>query len=170
MIDLKDRDAMVKYILYGLKIGGIFVEVGCDVCAFSKNIIRSKLMDRCYVVDTWDKNLFYRETTDEEMADRYNQVLSMSMEYDSVYPIKGKSIEVSRAFRDESLAWVYIDALHDYWSVKRDVDAWLPKVRRGGIISGHDYHMAGVKKVVDETFENVETAGNEHDMSWFVRL
>lgn len=66
---------------------------------------------------------------------------------------------------------VYIDASHDYKSVKEDIDQWLPKVRNGGIISGHDYESNeyddqcidldvfdhkhhGVIKAVNESFDN----------------
>ena len=35
-----------------------------------------------------------------------------------------------------------------------DLKAWLPKVKTGGIIAGHDYHDGGpgVIKAVNETF------------------
>ena len=34
---------------------------------------------------------------------------------------------------------MYIDARHDYESVKEDLEHWLPKVKLGGIVAGHDY-------------------------------
>lgn len=66
---------------------------------------------------------------------------------------------------------VYIDACHDYKSVKRDIELWTPKVRVGGIIAGHDYESDeyderyvdldvhdhkhhGVIKAVNESFDN----------------
>jgi len=67
--------------------------------------------------------------------------------------IKGDSIEVASRIPDESLDWVYIDADHSYKSVKADLEAWFPKVRKGGIISGHDYvnyNDFGVIEAVDE--------------------
>lgn len=42
-------------------------------------------------------------------------------------------------YADNSVDCVYIDAGHDYASVSRDIDAWGPKVRPGGVIGGHDY-------------------------------
>lgn len=55
--------------------------------------------------------------------------------------IKGKSIDVASSIADESLDFVFIDADHTYESVKEDIEAWTPKVRKGGIVSGHDYYM-----------------------------
>jgi SAM-dependent methyltransferase len=63
----------------------------------------------------------------------------------------------------ESLAWasvwpfpvdmVFIDADHQYGSVKADINAWKRHVRRGGILCGHDYGdpaFPGVTQAVDE--------------------
>jgi hypothetical protein len=50
---------------------------------------------------------------------------------------------------------VYIDASHFYKDVLKNIEEWLPRVRQGGIIGGHDYgsnRHAGVKQAVDERF------------------
>jgi hypothetical protein len=55
----------------------------------------------------------------------------------------------------EFLDFIYIDADHSYEGVKADLRHWAPKVRSGGIISGHDYghpNFPGVKNAVDEFF------------------
>jgi hypothetical protein len=48
-----------------------------------------------------------------------------------------------RELADDSLDWIYIDAAHDYKSVKQDLDIAFCKVKNGGIIAGHDYHRWG---------------------------
>lgn len=76
----------------------------------------------------------------------------------------------SQDFKDGSVDFVFIDANHNYDPVRADIAAWLPKVRSGGIIAGHDYtawNWPGVKKAVDEAFgEKVQVIGN----SWVVRI
>ena len=69
--------------------------------------------------------------------------------------IIGESTVVAEDFEDGSIDLVFIDAAHDYESVKADIEAWLPKVR--GVIAGHDYipTYPGVMKAVDEKFEEV---------------
>jgi hypothetical protein len=48
---------------------------------------------------------------------------------------------------------VYIDANHTHEEVKKDIQAWLPKIKKGGIISGHDYGgWEGVTQAVNEAF------------------
>lgn len=49
------------------------------------------------------------------------------------------SVEAAKQFEDGYFDFVYIDALHDYKSVLADLEAWYPKVRKGGMLSGHDY-------------------------------
>lgn len=55
-------------------------------------------------------------------------------------------------FKDESLDFVYIDGFHEFDAVMSDLIFWVPKVRPGGIIAGHDYYnfwRAGVVTAVD---------------------
>jgi hypothetical protein len=69
------------------------------------------------------------------------------------------------------LDFVFIDGNHSYASVKTDLSLWAPKVRKGGIIAGHDYHAdswPGVVKAVDEFFQN-ETVVLGNDSIWMVR-
>lgn len=50
----------------------------------------------------------------------------------------GDSFNVAKLFPDQYLTFVFLDACHDYYSFKRDLQAWLPKVRPGGMIAGDD--------------------------------
>jgi predicted O-methyltransferase YrrM len=75
--------------------------------------------------------------------------------YPNVTIIRGKSVDVAKTVKDESLDFVFIDADHSYEAVKDDLLAWTPKVRPGGIVSGHDYYKSqsgklGVIRAVDE--------------------
>ncbi len=83
-----------------------------------------------------------------------------------------------------SLDLIFIDALHDYDSVKVDIERWLPKVRKGGIICGHDYGKEvcpGVVRAVHDFFSPSEIELEPDDDSakqlappgvsvWIVRL
>jgi hypothetical protein len=48
------------------------------------------------------------------------------------------------------LDFVYIDGDHRIEAVKRDLDAWYPKVRIGGLFGGHDITESDVKQVIME--------------------
>lgn len=67
---------------------------------------------------------------------------------------------------------VFIDGNHEYVQVKEDILSWLPKVRQGGILAGHDYDPSipifdGVKRAVDEIFGNAVMLGK--DRLWIHR-
>lgn len=47
---------------------------------------------------------------------------------------------------------VFIDGSHKYEQVCKDIDAWLPKVKEGGILCGHDIDEYGVARAVAERF------------------
>jgi hypothetical protein len=77
----------------------------------------------------------------------------------------GRSPEVASQFKDGEFDIVYIDAEHDYESVKADILAWKPKAKRW--IAGHDYHLfPGVQKAVDELCPGRTVQGNV----WYQRL
>ena len=70
-----------------------------------------------------------------------------------------ESILASMDYADGSLDYVYLDGGHKYDHVKREIKAWLPKLKKKGIIGGHDYgSMAhpGVKQAVSEYWQRSE--------------
>lgn len=62
------------------------------------------------------------------------------------------SPSAAESFENESIDCVWVDALHDYDSVLKDLTAWYPKVKKGGILGGHDfnYDFGGVPKAVHD--------------------
>ena len=64
--------------------------------------------------------------------------------------VNKKSLLASRDFPDEFFDYVYIDGDHEYESVKADIVAWYPKVKKGGILGGHDVNMLSVKNALGE--------------------
>lgn len=69
-------------------------------------------------------------------------------------------------------SWVdflFINGDHSYAAVAQDIALWLPLIKTGGVISGHDYHIyPGVDQAVDERFGSavVNTMGS----IWSVQL
>ena len=84
------------------------------------------------------------------------------------------SEEASNLFKDEIFDWVFIDADHHYESVKLDISLWLPKVKKRGIVAGHDYNNReaernwGVAKAVHEAFESTHTINIEDNCVWWI--
>lgn len=79
---------------------------------------------------------------------------------DVVNIIQGDSAASAERFGDGSVAFCYIDAAHDYDSVRRDVAAWLPKITPNGTLAGHDAYHEPVARAVKELIPDVKIIGS----------
>lgn len=135
--------------------------VACEIGSFAG--VSSELIAQytrwLYCVDIWDEYIFPKERANvvEGMFDQ------MIIRNPNITKIKKSSEVASSEFNNDSLDFVYIDADHSYESVKKDISYWLPKVKEGGILAGHDYFMDEVKQAVNENFDKVKTF---QDSSW----
>jgi hypothetical protein len=94
-------------------------------------------------------------------------------EFDVTF-VRKSSVEASKDFENESLDFVYIDGAHDFDNVMLDVIHWVPKVKKGGIVAGHDYfqfYQSGVIPAINAyTYaHNIKEwyITSEHISSWF---
>jgi hypothetical protein len=90
-----------------------------------------------------------------------------------------RSDEASQFFRDGYFDCVFIDGSHDRASVTVDLRAWLPKVRQGGIIAGHDINQSGVRLALADVLPDAEVVerprpeamgGFQWGLCWQVQL
>lgn len=79
--------------------------------------------------------------------------------------LRKTSEDAVKDFEDGSLDFVYIDAMHDFDHVMIDIIKWAPKVRVGGIVSGHDYFFGYQMGIIGAVHAYVK----EHNISaWYV--
>jgi predicted O-methyltransferase YrrM len=83
-----------------------------------------------------------------ELALRLNVAACGLDEYVKV--VIDDSVAAARTYADQSLDFVFLDAAHEEEPVRQDVRAWLPKVRPGGVLAGHDWSYVIVQKSVLE--------------------
>jgi cephalosporin hydroxylase len=72
---------------------------------------------------------------------------------DMIRLVRCDGVRAARLFDDHSIDVVFEDSDHTKEGVSRTINAWLPKVKRGGILAGHDYSRAdwpGVVEAVDD--------------------
>jgi glycosyltransferase involved in cell wall biosynthesis len=127
---------------------GIEVGVGTGVNA---EIMLNKIkgLNLC-CVDPWTK---YARWSQEKIDSRYNRTVKRLKPYGSrVKIIRKTSMDAVGDIPDGSLDFVYIDGFHDFDWVMADLIFWSPKVRKDGIVAGHDYYpfyRGGVITAVD---------------------
>lgn len=60
----------------------------------------------------------------------------------------GDGVALSAGYADESLDFVFLDDDHSTAHVLRELDAWWPKLKRGGTLAGHDLDWPEVSRAV----------------------
>jgi predicted O-methyltransferase YrrM len=89
-------------------------------------------------VDAWDAYTDYKDYNSEDLQNSFLAAKQRTAGY-NITLVKARSTEAAQRIPDESLDFVFIDANHDYEYVVEDIAAWSKKVRKGGLVCGHDY-------------------------------
>lgn len=153
--------------LYSMIVNGLpdkshIVEVGTwkgmSAAYMAVEIINSGKQIQFDCIDTWEYIDSQNEIPKDMFGNLYGTFLkNIEPVKHQIKPIKSLSWDGANYYTDESLDFIFIDAAHDYESVKKDINAWFPKLKKGGIIAGHDYTWCDdVKKAVHEFFEGKE--------------
>ena len=121
---------------------------------------------KLYCVDKWEP---YWEINQQEFMNIAEQRFdSMVRNYTNVTKIKMDTIDAVDQFDDKSIDLIYIDCDHSSDRVKTELEAWLPKIKDDGFISGHDINMPTVFNVVTQYF-NPTLVEVFNDTSWITR-
>jgi len=85
--------------------------------------------------------------------------------------IVGRSLNVVKLIADKSLDLVFIDADHTYDVVLADIRAWFPKVKPGGVLSGHDFiRQSDVDRAVHKWISETGLTLKSIAWSWVVEV
>ena len=145
-IEVKSFRPAIVYIQKNLGKELTGAEIGVykgDNAEFILNVLQPTLL---YLIDPW--NNFMDTDSNEIIGEiQYIETQERLKLYGNKRLIKRTSLEASKLFRDKELDFVYIDADHSYQGVSQDLNLWYPKIKKGGILSGHDYHQS-MKNVV----------------------
>jgi len=164
IVNVASRDEFPR-MLNEMGLVGEGVEVGVLMGEFSSTLLSTWKCKKLHLVDRWTA-YSAKEFTGTSPVQFGNDVFEKFYQ-DTVHRmepfgerasiLRMDSVEAAGRFESRSLDFVYIDANHAYPFVKRDLEAWYPKVKVGGIFAGHDYMDGqghtdnfGVKTAVDE--------------------
>ncbi len=99
-------------------------------------------------VDGWAVYPGYKDDVENDLeSEAYDDAVNRTKDYPNIHLVKAWSTEAAKMFDDQSLDFIYIDANHDFEHCVEDLAAWSKKVKKGGILSGHDYAVDHKKKV-----------------------
>lgn len=147
------------------------VEVGVERGVYAKLICEQNTQMKLWGVDPYEKYEGYREYSGQEEMDGIYEAMLEKMKphikEGQFEIIRKKSLDALSDFEDESLDFVYIDGNHEFDYPLQDIEGWYPKVRKGGILAGHDYVRV---KVWDFTIKDALKKFTEEKniKPWFV--
>ncbi|MFA5394641.1 MAG: class I SAM-dependent methyltransferase [Methanogenium sp.] len=94
-------------------------------------------------IDPWTQYKDYRDYEGKSFEDIEKQARDKVGHFPNVSLIKGFSEDVVDQFADGSQDWIFLDGNHSLPSVIQDLNLYIPKVKIGGMICGHDYKRFG---------------------------
>ncbi|EFC55236.1 class I SAM-dependent methyltransferase [Enterobacter cancerogenus] len=134
---LLDRDELLGL----MPKNAVVAEIGVDKGDFSEKILEICAPKKLFLVDAWHTER-YHDGLFESVTTRFAKELEQN-----VIEIKrGLSVDMASQFEENSLDWIYIDTDHSYETTIRELCAYSPKIKPGGIITGHDYTMGNFVK------------------------
>lgn len=174
-----DYAGLYNSILDELPDGFSFVEVGVwkgrSLSYFAVECVNRGKSGRIFAVDHWLGSEEHRPggKFHEPLLERRDGLFehflaNIEPVKEMVTVVRSPSLEAARLFKYASLDAIFVDASHDYEGVKMDLEAWHPKLKKGGVFCGHDYteDWPGVRKAVDEFASSVGAKATQRGSCW----
>lgn len=131
---------MMRYIKQHYQQPLVGVEIGVFEGMHANNILSTLSIKRLYLVDPYAN---------------YSEYNNRSVDFEKIYKNAKKrllrfnnKIQFIRDFSEiaanqipDNIDFVYIDACHRYGYVKKDIELYYPKVKKGGVIGGHNFEI-----------------------------
>lgn len=182
---MKSRKDLPQF-LNSLALTGAGAEIGVYRGDFSAHILSEWKGEILYSIDSWTHQGNMFDASDASHAEHMKNMRACK---EKLRPFKKRSVIIreyshhaAHAFAkydNAELDFVYIDAAHDYRSVWSDLETWFPRIKSGGLFSGHDYknsfvrkNLVEVKRAVDDFFRMYELTVNstvdDNLPSWYI--
>lgn len=133
-------------------------KVGAEIGVYKGNYTRQFLNTglKMYAIDPWACYEDYDSTKGKEpkRQEALYQEARVRIGKGDCTIIRKQSMDAVKDFKNESLDFVYIDGHHGFKYIAEDIWEWSKKVRKGGVIAGHDYGVLMHKKPMRDRFNN----------------
>lgn len=146
-------------------------EIGVWQGQNAKSILQTLNVETLFLIDPYGSRRFSAQIT------KPNDALPVALKNlshfkDRIEWVRKTSEDALTQFPDDFFDFVYVDGNHEYDCVKKDLQGYWNKVKKGGILGGHDLigHWLGVCKAVIEfsKWMNEPLFGKRSDY-WFIK-
>lgn len=122
---------------------GTLVEIGSYLGRSLSYVLQTcrALGIEVYAVDLWVPlgEVFVKFGFPPGTLDRFQANMKrLGFEHD-VHVLQSDSLRAAGHFKDESVDIIMLDTLHTYEQTHQEIEAWMPKLKRGGSFLFHDY-------------------------------
>jgi hypothetical protein len=173
-----DYEQVYLDVLNDLPENATIVELGCwrgkSSSFLAVEVMKANKNFNLHFVDTWggspehyeDQKLVDEIKEDKIFQEFTNNLSRVNTPYTTH---RMTSLEAAEAFKNNSVDFVFFDTNHSFGYVTKELKAWFPKVKKFGILAGHDYRT-GVRVAVDSFFkQNIEVYVGQIALSWCTR-
>jgi len=154
---------MKEYFNQNFVIGA---EIGVNKGKNAKSILKELNVEKLYLIDVWFN---YKEIqANRPQKSNFKFILNEFKDDKQIKIIRELSKNAIKFVKDNSLDFVYIDANHLFEFVYQDINLWYNKVKKGGIIAGHDvFGHIGVLKAVKKFCKENKYLFNIEIPDWY---
>jgi len=149
----------------------IGIEVGCAFGDSAEHFLKN-LRGKLHSIDPYENYVDwnYDVLDDKVNSSNYMRMLEKTKPYGERFVLhKQFSDDAVNNFENNSIDYIFIDGMHTYEQVLKDCINYYPKLKPGGLFSGHDYYaIKAVRKSVDEFASSIGvTVKNGANDTWY---
>lgn len=160
---------------------GILVEIGTFVggnaCRVANYIKERKKKITLFTIDNFQFGNISQKgfdmanlSRDENFYNVYKENVDQCNLNDIICYTNSDSIEASQNFKNDTIDLIFIDGAHNEVYCRDELMAWIPKIKPGGIISGHDWPAPCIQRAFYSVFPmipNITSTGGAYWITAF---
>jgi len=131
------------------------IEIGVQQGLFADAVLSKwPSFQNYYGIDAWTQQTNYIDQANvpiDQQEIKYKQTLNLLSKYgEKIKLIRNYSTKAIQLFKDKTIDFIYVDAIHDYCGCYEDLTLYYPKLKCNGIMAGHDYVTAQKENSKDD--------------------
>jgi len=147
----------------------VVVEIGTELGYNALSILTELNVKKIYLIDPYEDYVMDGEVQKIGDAQKKHAMKVLSDYRDRIVLIRKYSQDAIGDIPDD-VDFIYVDGNHDESSVKKDIELYYSKLKRNGVLAGHDFYAdcVGLCKAVMEFSEKNKLKLYGKDADWWI--